>query len=88
MTERERPDEHTARVRETFESLKDQLGGKLDRQASEAIEKLRTAAAEKDGAALRKQLTEVRESHGWLYRELVAHPRLATLLDELALLGL
>ncbi len=88
MAERERPDEHTTRVRETFESLKDKLGEKLDEQASEAIEKLRTAAAEKDGAALRKQLTEVRESHGWLYRELVAHPRLATLLDELALLGL
>ena len=88
MAERERPDEHTTRVRETFDSLKDKLGEKLDAEAREAVEKLRAAAAEKDGAALREQLTEVRERHGWLYRELVAHPRIATLLDELALLGL
>jgi Tfp pilus assembly protein PilO len=52
------------------------------------VEKLRAAAASKDGEALRAQLTDMRERHGWLYRELVAHPTVAALLDELALLGL
>jgi len=33
-------------------------------------------------------LKELRDQHGWLYRELASHPRLANLLDELALLGL
>ena len=87
MAEEGKP-EHETRVREAFDGLAEKLGDKLDSDAREAIEKLRAAAAEKNGTALRKQLTSVRERHGWLYRELVAHPRLATLLDELALLGL
>jgi hypothetical protein len=88
MTDPEKPDEHAARVRETFDSLHATLGEKLDAEARESVEKLRAAAALKDGAALRAQLTDVRQRHGWLYRELVAHPRLSALLDELALLGL
>jgi hypothetical protein len=88
MAEPGKPDEHTARVRETFDSLHEKLGEKLDAGARESVEKLRAAAVQKNGAAVREQLTAVRERHGWLYRELVAHPRVAALLDELALLGL
>jgi hypothetical protein len=51
------------------------------------VDRLREAAGAKDGDALRRQLTELRENHGWLYKELAAHPKVATLLDELALLG-
>lgn len=88
MTEQETPDAHAARVRETFDSLHAKLGVKLDGGARESVDQLRAAAARKDGAAVRAQLTDVRERHGWLYRELVAHPTVAALLDELALLGL
>lgn len=88
MTDPEKPDEHAARVRETFDSLHEKLGSRLDSGARESVDKLRDAAASKDGEAVRAQLTDVRERHGWLYRELVAHPRVAALLDELALLGL
>jgi len=87
MADGEKPD-HEARVRASFDALHESIGDKLDPAARAAMERLRAAAAERDGAALRKQLTEVRNRHGWLYRELVAHPRLAALLDELALLGL
>jgi hypothetical protein len=48
---------------------------------------LRDAASRKDREGLREHLTEAKERHGWLYRELAAHPELATLLDELALWG-
>lgn len=82
------PDDHASRVHETFNSLNERLGAKLDAGARESVERLRAAAVEKDGKAVRQRLTEVRESHGWLYRELVAHPTVAALLDELALLGL
>lgn len=82
------PDDHADRVHETFNSLNAKLGARLDAGARESVEKLRAAAVEKDGAAVRAHLTEVRQSHGWLYRELVAHPMVAALLDELALLGL
>lgn len=88
MGKSDQPDGHAQRVQETFNSLNTKLGAKLDGGARETVQKLQAAAAEKDGAAVRAHLTEVRERHGWLYRELVAHPTLAALLDELALLGL
>jgi len=35
-----------------------------------------------------RHLDDLRERHGWLYKELAEHPRVAQLLDELALFGL
>jgi len=84
----ERDDEHATRVRESFDSLHDQVGPRLDAGQRAALEKLRTAAHARDGDALRKGLKDLRDRHGWLYRELAEHPRVANLLDELALLGL
>ncbi len=89
MAEKPR-DEHETGVHESFDSLyeKDQVRGRLDEAGRDALEKLRAAAAARDGEALRKGLKDLRDRHGWLYRELAAHPRLANLLDDLALLGL
>jgi hypothetical protein len=84
----EKSEDHEARVRESFDSLHAQVSGKLDEAGREAIEKLRAAAAARDGEALRAGLKDLRDRHGWLYRELATHPRLANLLDDLALLGL
>ena len=81
-------DDHDTRVRESFDSLHEQVGSRLDPAQREAVERLRAAAASKDGAALRSGLSHLRDQHGWLYRELAAHPRIANLLDDLALLGL
>jgi hypothetical protein len=36
---------------------------------------------------MRTHMESLREQHGWLYKELAAHPQVATLLDELALWG-
>jgi len=88
VDEKRPSDDHRTRVRESFDSLHDQLGARLDEQGREAIERLRQAAETRDGAALRAGLNELRARHGWLYKELAAHPRVANLLDELALLGL
>lgn len=87
MVEKPR-DEHETRVHESFDSLHEQVGGTLDEAGRSAIEKLRAAAVAKDGAALRAGLNELRQGHSLLYRELAAHPRIANLLDDLALLGL
>jgi len=79
---------HADRVRGAFDSFSERLHGKLDDETRESVEKLRQAASEKDADTLRRRLTEVRDRHSWLYRELVEHPEIASLLDELALLGL
>ena len=89
MAEKPR-DEHETGVQESFDSLyeMDQVRGRIDEAGRDALEKLRAAAAALDAEALRKGLKDLRDQHGWLYRELAAHPRLANLLDDLALLGL
>lgn len=84
----DRDEEHAARVRESFDSLHDKIGARMDESQREALENLRAAAHARDGEALRKGLRDLRDRHGWLYRELAEHPRVANLLDELALLGL
>ncbi len=74
-------------MREAFDAFHEKVGEKLDGSARETVERLRAAAVEKDAAKLREHLGEVKERHGWLYRELAEHPAIATLLDELALWG-
>ena len=65
-----------------------QVGERLDYAGHGAIQRIRLAFASKDTASLKSHLAELRESHGWLYKELAEHPRIAQLLDELALFGL
>ena len=80
-------DDHSARVREAFDSFHEKVGDRLDGGARESVERLREAAASRDAEKMREHMGEVREQHGWLYRELAEHPAIATLLDELALWG-
>jgi hypothetical protein len=80
--------DHDRRVSESFDALHEKVGGRLDDAGRDAIRKIREAAAAKDTAALQSHLTDLRERHGWLYNELAEHPRVAQLLDELALFGL
>ena len=81
-------DEHASRVHADFDELHERLGERLDDPGRQAIARVRDAAAARNGAELRKGLVSLRDEHGWLYKELATHPRLANLLDELALLGL
>ena len=37
---------------------------------------------------MKAHLAAMKESHGWLWTELTAHPRVAELIDKLALMGL
>ena len=82
------PGDHDSRVAESFDALHAQLGARVDAAGKEAIAKIRAAAASRDAAALKTHLSDLRERHGWLYTELATHPKIAQLLDELALMGL
>jgi hypothetical protein len=83
-----RGESHAERVRDAFDSFLTRHGERLDPHGHRLLEEMRQAASQKDQDRLRRQLMEARERHGWLYRELAAHPSIATLLDELALWGL
>ncbi len=82
------PERHDERVRTAFDDLHQSLGERATPEARESVEKLREAALGRDGERVRTLLEEVRERHGWLYEELARHPKLAELINELALMGL
>ena len=76
-----------AKVQEAFDAVRRDLDARLDVDERAAVERLREAAVDGDAARAREELASVRERHGWLYEELVKHPSLATIVDELALWG-
>ena len=75
------------KVREAFDAVHRDLGDRLGAEEKAAVDRLRDAAAEGDAARAREELAAMKERHGWLYEELVKHPRLAAIVDELALWG-
>jgi hypothetical protein len=79
---------HQERVRAAFEDLGAKLGDRVSPEARATVESLRAAALEKDAESLRGHLDALKEKHGWLWEELTAHPRVAALVNELALFGL
>lgn len=79
---------HEERVRKAFDALHEGLGETVGEEARGSLERLREAAARRDAEAMREHLSAVRERHGWLYEKLARHPDVASLLNELALLGL
>lgn len=84
----EKPDGngHEKRVHEAFESFRTDLGDRAG-DVDAPLEKLKEAAARNDVDEARGRLAEVKEQHGWLYEEMAKHPKLAALIDELALWG-
>ena len=80
-------DEKNDKVHEAFDAVRRDLDERLGVEERAAVERLRDAAVDGDAARAREELASVRERHGWLYEELVKHPSLATVVDELALWG-
>lgn len=80
-------DETDGKVHEAFDAVRRDLDARLGVEERAAVERLRDAAVDGDAARAREELAAVRERHGWLYEELVKHPSLAAVIDELALWG-
>jgi hypothetical protein len=68
-----------AKVHEAFEAVRKDLGDRLGVEEH--------AAVDGDAVRAREEMATVKDQHGWLHEELVKHPSLATLIDELALWG-
>lgn len=81
-------DQHQERVRAAFDDLGAKLGDRVSPEARASVESVRAAALEKDAEKLRGHLDDLKQKHGWLWEELTAHPRVAALVNELALFGL
>jgi hypothetical protein len=86
-SDREGSETHETRVHGAFESLHRRVKDRLDEEARGSVDGLRDAAARRDAEEMRRHLATVQERHGWLYRELAAHPEISELVNELALWG-
>jgi hypothetical protein len=82
------PKDHSGEVHEAFDDLHEKLGNRATSDTKVRVEALREAVLAQDAASVRAHLAEMKESHGWLWTELTAHPRVAGLIDKLALMGL
>jgi len=79
---------HKERVSAAFDDLGAKLGDRVSPEARATVESLREAALEKDAERVRGNLDALKQRHGWLWEELSAHPRVAAIVNELALMGL
>lgn len=82
------PGSRPERVRAAFDELRSALGERSTPEARAALEKLRESVLGGDAVQVRRELEDFKEQHGWLYAELARHPRVAELVNELALFGL
>jgi hypothetical protein len=81
-------DDRSDRVHAAFDDLHRKLGDRETPEARARVEALREATLAQDAAGVKAHLDAMKESHGWLWTELTAHPRVAALVNELALFGL
>jgi hypothetical protein len=88
MAEPEKPDDRSGRIQAAFDDLHEKLGDRATPEAKARVEALREATLAQDAAGVKAHLEAMKESHGWLWTELTRHPRVAAIVNELALMGL
>ena len=88
MAEPPKPDDHSDAVHAAFDDLHEKIGSRATSDTKVRVEALREAVLAQDAASVQAHLAEMKASHGWLWTELTAHPRVAELIDKLALMGL
>ena len=84
----QKPTDHSDAVHAAFDDLHEKLGKRATSDTKVRVEALREAMLAQDAASVKAHLDEMKKSHGWLWAELTAHPRVAELIDKLALMGL
>lgn len=83
-----KPADDSDAVHAAFDDLHEKLGSRATSDTKVRVEALREAVLAQDRDSVKAHLAEMKESHGWLWEELTAHPRVAALIDKLALMGL
>ena len=82
------PEDHSDEVHAAFDDLHERIGTRATSDSKIRVEALREAVLAQDASAVKAHLDEMKASHGWLWAELTRHPRVAALVNELALMGL
>ncbi len=82
----EQQDNHAERVTGAFGSLEQSLGTRLS-EAEERLRPIREAALRRDRSKVEEHLAATKHESNWLYEELIKHPQIARILEELNIMG-
>ena len=87
-------DERQERIHAAFGSLHRTLGqraregGRLSEEDEQRVLGIREAALSGDRARTKEHLTKVKQESSWLYEELMKHPEISAIMQELSIMGL
>ena len=74
-------------VHAAFDSWLEQHGNKVSDDDESRVQDLRQAAHNGDAELVKKHLEDVKEHSNWLYNELMKHPAVSEILQELSIMG-
>ena len=81
-------DEHYERVSSSFNEWRGSVRDRLQAHEEEHLDEIEKAVIARDIERTRERLEMTKENSGWLYEELMKHPRISAFIRELAIFGL
>ncbi len=84
--EENKEEKHAERVTSAFNSLEHKLGERFTKE-EERVLGIREAAIRRDKAELEKHLGAAKKESSWLYEELMKHPEISAIMQELSIMG-
>jgi hypothetical protein len=80
--------ERQARINAAFGSLHKTLGERVNERDEKRMLGIREAALSGDSTSAKEHLTKVKQESSWLYEELMKHPEISAIMQELSIMGL
>ena len=77
-----------ARVRQAFGSLRQSLGERASERDEQRVLGIRDAVESGNRTKAEEHLSKVKEESSWLYEELMKHPEISAIMQELSIMGL
>jgi hypothetical protein len=76
-----------AKIKKAFGSLKRSDDEPLSKQEEERVLGIREAVTNRDRAKVEEHLASAKTESNWLYEELIKHPDISAILQELSIMG-
>lgn len=80
--------DHHERVSNSFNEWRGSIRDRIQPHEEEHVKGIEEAVIVGDSDRVRHHLEQTKESSGWLYEELMKHPRISAFIRELAIFGL
>ena len=76
------------RIDNAFGSLQQSIGARASKADEARVSGIREAIAAGNNRQAQEHLTAVQQESSWLYEELMKHPEISAILQELSIMGL